>query len=307
MPKFHVSKSVHIQKPISEVYAYVRDFRQWPEWSPWIITDPDCQLTYSDAGDQYHWEGKVTGEGEMRVLYSEKPNRIQYALAFLKPWKSNADVAMSFTEKDGGTEVRWSLDSALPFFLFFMRPMMVALIGMDYERGLNMLKEKLETGSVDSKLEFPGETTVAATPYVGIRTRTDIKAIGSAMESDLCQLGKWLDTSGMQASGKPFAIYHRWDPAKALTEYTIAFPLESPPNPLPDGFVNGELPACRTFAIRHTGSYKHLGNAWSAGINRSRNKIIAQSKKIPPFEIYETDPTETATKSPVTTVHFPLK
>jgi hypothetical protein len=48
------------------------------------------------------------------------------------------------------------MDSKQPFFQFFLKGMMTSLIGMDYERGLRMLKDYVETGSVPSTLEFPG-------------------------------------------------------------------------------------------------------------------------------------------------------
>jgi len=42
----------------------------------------------------------------------------------LKAWKSKAEVKMMFEEIKGGTEVVWSLESALPFFMLFMKGMM---------------------------------------------------------------------------------------------------------------------------------------------------------------------------------------
>ena len=175
MPKVAVRKSIIINAPLEKVYESVRDFKQWPVWSPWLITEPECQVTYADDGDQYAWDGNVVGSGEMAVLSEEKPNEITYQLTFLKPFKSQAGVAMNFAAKDGGTEIVWSMDSKLPFFLFFMRPMMTAIIGMDYERGLRMVKEYLETGEVRSKPEFPGQVAVSAVPYLGVRRECSIR------------------------------------------------------------------------------------------------------------------------------------
>ena len=129
MPKVTVRKSIVINAPLEKVYESVRDFKQWRTWSPWLITEPECEVTDADDGAQYGWEGNVVGTGEMSVLSEEKPSEITYQLTFLKPFKSQAGVAMNFASKGGGTEVSWSMDSKLPFFLFFMRPMMTAVIG----------------------------------------------------------------------------------------------------------------------------------------------------------------------------------
>ncbi len=308
MPKIHVSKSVVIEKPIDVVYDAVRDFRQWPEWSPWLITDPECQVTYADDGKQYAWDGKVVGAGEMTICGEEKPSRIDYDLQFIKPFKSRAAVAFAFAQKDGGTEVSWIMDSSLPFFLFFLKNMMTAFVGMDYERGLTMLKDKLETGTVPSELKFPGDTSMEACDYIGIKRQCTIVDIGPTMEADFKKLKEWLTSNpDAKPSCKPFSIYHQWNPVKGITEYTIGIPLEKALDAAPDGFVAATRPACQTFQIEHTGAYRHLGNAWSAGFFRVRNKVISQNRKIHPFETYENDPAETEENDLVTVVHFPLK
>ncbi|MDC0313044.1 FtsX-like permease family protein, partial [Verrucomicrobiales bacterium] len=179
--------------------------------------------------------------------------------------------------------------------------------GMDYERGLRMLKELLETGSAGSKLEFPGEEAMPAQDYVGLRSAASIAEMGEAMEYDMKKLHDWVAANEVELAGTPFTIYHQWNPTKATTEYTLGFPLGKPLDSLPDGFVAGERPACRAFPIKHTGSYCHLGNAWSSGINRARNKVFRQSKTIAPFEIYENSPAEVPEEELETTVYFPLR
>ncbi|WP_390904712.1 SRPBCC family protein [Vibrio jasicida] len=37
MLSYHVSKSVEIEKTQSEIIDYLKDFKNWPEWSPWLI------------------------------------------------------------------------------------------------------------------------------------------------------------------------------------------------------------------------------------------------------------------------------
>ena len=62
------------------------------------------------------------------------------------------------------------------------------MIGMDYDRGLAMLKEYVETGEVSSDLEFKGASDFAGGKYVGIKTDTSIENIGTAMEGDFEKL-----------------------------------------------------------------------------------------------------------------------
>ena len=108
----------------------------------------------------------------MEVIGEVENQSISYGLRFLKPWKSQADVTISLLEESGGTEVTWTMDISLPIFLFWMKKAMEVYIGMNYQRGLLMLKDLGETGSVPSRLEFPGLEPGA--PFVGVGVKRKI-------------------------------------------------------------------------------------------------------------------------------------
>jgi DNA gyrase inhibitor GyrI len=307
MPAIRINKTQVIDKPVDEVYASVRDFKQWPAWSPWLIMEPDCALSYADDGTSYNWDGKVIGTGQMQIVAEDAPQSIDYQLSFIKPWKSEAKVRFAFAQKDGGTEVSWSMDSKLPFFMFMMTRMMTAFVGMDYERGLSMLKDYLETGSVPSKLDFIGREKFDGFAYVGIETHCAMADIGPAMESDMQRLGAWREESGTEPAGPPFSIYKKWDMVKNQTTYVMGVPVSAPASDLPSGLTGGSLAAGEVFKIKHTGPYRHLGNAWSAGYAYARAKVFAEDKKGPHFEIYEGDPTETPENELDTVLYFPVK
>lgn len=306
MPAFQVYRSIVINAPVSQVLETVRDFKTWSKWSPWLICDPECSLTFDSDGDGYSWEGPVAGSGGMRVESVHPHPEISYALTFLKPWKSTAKFQFQFKEAKGGTEVTWKMQSSLPFFMFFMKQMMVAMIGRDYTRGLAMLKDFVETGSVPSVLSF-SEVRFEERKFVGVKRSCSTSEIGESMEQDFERLNAWFDSSNVERVGAAFSIYHKRDLAKEHTEYTLGFPVLEPVGDLPDGIVNGVAPAIKTYAVKHTGPYRHLANAWSAGIMRGRSGIFKQNKKAAPFEIYETNPEKVQENEAVTTVHIPMR
>ena len=307
MPKFNVTRSVLINAPLESIYSTVRDFKSWPKWSPWLISEPDCKVDYSDDGKSYSWDGNIVGSGEMLVTSETENSVIGYRLSFFKPWKSVSTVQFKFERKNDGVEVTWVMDGSLPFFMFWMKPMMAAWIGMDYERGLGMLKDFSEKGSSCSKLAFEGEQAFPGFSYVGIRTSCAIKDIGPTMEKDFGDLFAWLGEHNITPSGTCFSIYHKFDMVKGITEYTGGAPVDSIPSSLPSNFISGKMEDCKVYAVTHTGPYRHLGNAWSAGMMHARSKIFKQSKAIHPFETYENDPRETPEEEIVTKVCFPVK
>lgn len=303
MAKFNVEKSIFIHAPVQDVQAFVRDFQSWPGWSPWLIAEPDCPLSYLPDGTGYSWDGSITGSGEMRLVRETPLHSITCELTFLKPWKSVNSVRFVFVGKDGGTEVTWLMEGSLPVFMFWMRSMMSAWIGADYQRGLLMLKAVIETGENPSKLAFPGMISYPATRYFSVKTTCPIPNLADHMRQDM----EKLTASGIPPCGKPFSICHQWDLAKGLAKYSLALPFDGKPAEIPGGFVAGEIPACKVYQVRHTGPYRFLGNAWAAGLMHGRAKLYASDKKIDPFEIYENDPTKVRENELVTLLHFPVK
>ena len=309
MPAFSVSKSVVINAAPEAVFNSVRDFRQWPQWSPWLIAEPDCKLVYSDDGKSYTWDGKIIGAGQLAVTGEGSPNSIDYRLSFTRPFKSVNTSAFRFEPAGEGTKVTWEMEGSLPFFLFFMKKMMTAFVGSDYKRGLEMLKDKLETGSVPSVLSFPGVKPVEGFSYIGIRTQCGLDDIEAHMGPDMEKVEGWLRDNGVDRAGPAFSIYHKWDMVNARTDYTVGLPVANAPSPAPAGFTTGSIPACRAYQVHHTGPYRHLGNAWSAGMMHSRAKprIFASDRSVPHFEIYANDAASTPENELLTVVHMPAK
>lgn len=76
--------------------------------------------------------------------------------------------------------------------MFWMKNMMEGFIGMDYERGLNMLKDYIEEGEVKSKLDWMGESDFPGAKYIGIKTTCDIDKMDDAMPEDFRKLEEYM-------------------------------------------------------------------------------------------------------------------
>lgn len=307
MPKLTIERSILINAAVDSVYEIVRDFKRWPEWSPWLIAERKAKLTFSEDGNHHTWNGAVIGSGEMHLIDSEKNKSMQHRLVMLKPWKSQSDVMFTFSPEGDGTRVTWRMDGSLPFFMFFMAKMMEGFIGMDYERGLRMLKQLAEEGTVTSQINCCPDVAFAGTQYVGIKRNCSIEEMGDLVTADFEKLRAWSCEAGVEAAGKPFTLYSKWDCVKGQLEYTAGFPVACAPDALPSDFISAEIPACQAYVVEHTGAYQHLGNAWSAGMCRSQAKLFKQSKRVFPFEVYETEIDSVPEAEIVTKVYFPLR
>ena len=307
MPKINVKKSIKVDAPLEKVYETVSNFNKWIPWSPWLIQEPGVKVTVSDDAKYYEWEGQRVGTGNMTIIGEKENESVDYDLLFLKPWKSKAKVRFELKQNGNGTEITWLMDSSLPFFMFWMKKMMVAFIGMDYDRGLAMLKDYVEDGEVHSKLDFKGNSEFAGFKYVGIKTDCTRDTVGPKMQEDFGRLWEFLKDKESVVAGKAFSIYHKWDMVNGNVSYTSGVPVNEVPDNLPSGFVVGEIPKTPVYTLKHTGPYAHLGNAWTTLYGMQRAKDFKVNKSIHPFETYENEPGKVPDNELVTEVHFAVK
>ncbi|MBR9910022.1 MAG: hypothetical protein GYB33_06665 [Gammaproteobacteria bacterium] len=307
--KFDVEKSTLIAAPMTQVRELVADFHYWNSWSPWTVVEPACPISISghpgEPGHSMTWEGEVIGSGK-NTLQSSDAQRLHYNLEFFKPWKSKAKVCFLFEEVGDQTKVTWTMNSSMPFFLFFMLKMMKNLIGMDYERGLRMLKEVAEKGSVKAETINNGIVEYSGFSYVGIQRSVPVSEMSTTMRKDFEQLVKDIVIDGQKSARHWVCIYPRFDIKNMKATYIAAVSDEDLAGlNLDSSYVKGQVKDAKMLEIKHSGSFDFLGNAWSMGMMNMRARKLKGSGF--PFEQYWNSPMEVAPDDLMTSVYFPLK
>ena len=295
MPKIPISRTQVIASPIEKVFEVLRDIHSCPDWSPWLIADPDFKLDVQN--DYYSWEGAISGSGRMDLVRDEANESITYDLSFVKPWKSQARIHISLAVKGDATEVTWTLEHSLSFFLFWKKKSIQAYLEVDYDRGFLMLKNLIETGSVPSHLEFLGREPSPSFVGVGIKRSGSMNGFEQDIETS------YKEVKDYYPEGQVFSVYYTWDLVRKEVAYFIGVGLDKTPGVIPDGMELINVPGMEVYALRHRGPYSHLSNGWSAGRMHGRAKIFRQSKRFPPFEIYEDENWE----EPVVKICLPMK
>jgi len=309
---FTVKRSIDIEKPVEEVFAAIADFNTWKAWSPWLCQEPEARVDISGSpgfeGHEQRWDGKRIGAGHMKLTELDRNKKLGYALNFLKPWKSRSTVVFDFGEKNGKTEVVWYMSGTVPIFLFFIRTMMSALVGSDYERGLAMFKEYLETGQVNTRVSVEGMVERPGFFYTGRHRVCGTPEVGQAMESDFEFLEKLKADGKLQAPDFNFSFYHKYDFVKKSCEYTSGYGYSANPDqPAGQDLKTGRVEPHQGFMVRHLGPYRHLGNAWSTAMSCQRSLKLKLSKSIPMYEIYKTLPGQVDEAQVDTEIYLPLK
>ena len=150
--KYDVQRSIVINRPVSEVFDYIKYVKNQDNWSPWKKKDPNMKQTFTgtdgELGFVSHWVGnKQVGEGEQEIMGIDHNKELRTQLRFLKPWKSVSDAYIRTQQTDPGkTKVTWGFygSNKIPFNIFMLFMNMDKAVGGDFEEGLGELKEILE-------------------------------------------------------------------------------------------------------------------------------------------------------------------
>ncbi len=150
--EYTVTRSAAIAAPASEVFPAVNELRRWQRWSPWEALDPTMKRTFEgpEAGVNaaYAWAGNdKVGEGRMTITESKPNEVVKLKLEFFKPMAGTSDVAFTFKEGAGKTDVTWAMSGKNNFvgkaFCLFMN--MDKMLGGEFEKGLAQLKAATES------------------------------------------------------------------------------------------------------------------------------------------------------------------
>lgn len=150
--EYTVEREIEINCPEQEVFEYVRSLQLQNEWTVWGDLDPNAVYSYTGVdgtvGFISAWQGnKDVGKGEQEIVNIVEGERIDIALRFFEPFKSEAKVYIT-TESiaENQTLVKWGMHGKAPFpmniLMLFMN--IENSVGKDYDQGLINLKLILE-------------------------------------------------------------------------------------------------------------------------------------------------------------------
>lgn len=311
MPKYQVSKSIEIAAPPQSVYEVVADYHTWTRWSPWLLAEPDAKVTVSPEGAQvgsrYQWEGAVTGQGELEHKRLEPGRMIEDDLRFLKPFKALARTAFRLEPVGGKTRLTWTMDAGLPWFLFWLVPTMKTFIGMDYARGLQMIKDLVETGGIPARTVVHGVERIQPVRMAGIAGTCSVEAVSQSMEGAFQSAQREFERAGWKIPAEAISVYTRFDVKQGAFDYISGYQIpESVQLPAGSPLKTWSCPAGNAFRVEQQGPYRHLGNGWSAANQICRYRKLKQSR-VGTFEIYRTMPGEVPDAQIRTDIYLPLR
>jgi len=296
-------------------FEVVRDLRGWPDWSPWLLHEPEAKLEYSAdpaaEGGWYRWDGRLIGAGriEHRRLLApgaqpDGAGRIEQRIVFERPFRSAADVAWNLAPVEGGTEVTWCMQGRMPFLLRFLAPAMARMTGKDYELGLVRLRARLDPEAPRFRLRFIGVTGAPPQTALTIPFDGGIDAMVAAMEQGFPRLAAAAAGHGIEPAGSPFTAYHVADTTHGHFEGDLALPVPEGTPAVADD--SGELVVKRLgggffYAVEVQGGYEFLELAWYAAMGHLRMVKQKWDRGRASLEVYDVEPSGVASSDEIRT------
>lgn len=150
---YDVHRSIVINRPLSDVFEYIKYVRNQNYWGPWNSRDPEMKQRFSGedgtVGFVSAWESnhKQVGSGEQEIIKIVDNELMESELRFLKPMKSvSKGYIRTSEEAPGKTKVVWGFygENKFPMSIMMLFFNMDKAVGKDFEEGLENLKELLE-------------------------------------------------------------------------------------------------------------------------------------------------------------------
>ncbi|RTL59229.1 MAG: hypothetical protein EKK37_13100 [Sphingobacteriales bacterium] len=315
--KVHLERSLQMNgvKPAS-VYAQLINLKTYNNWMPWNKQDPNIKQTMGDKtsgkGASYSWESKKMGNGSLTITDVLENKSVKADLNFTK--NDTAKAGWDLEEKDGGTNVRWFMDSeagggffskAISKYLFLY---MDKMLGKDFEDGLASLQKAAAANPAlpnmpDPKMEL-AEITTPSRNLLYIKTSADnFNDIGKKLGAAYSEIGSFAKTLNLKMMGAPMAFYSGPDYPMQIE---AAVPVDKLP-PATQGSINTkQLLESKAVVIHFWGPYELLPKAydkikeWMKANNKESNGAS--------YEVYIGDPG--AEKDPYkvqTDIYQPIK
>lgn len=304
--EFRVRRSLTVAAPLQRVFTAIVDLRGWPEWSPWLLHEPDARLEFSEQPQQeggcYSWDGERVGAGRLTHLSIVEGRRVQQEIEFRRPFKSVGEVNWEFEADSETTLVSWEMIGRMPFLFRFMAKHMAPMIERDYDLGLALLNGYLNPAAEHPRLEFAGAETLQDFSYWAVPFHGNLRQLESTRRSGIAALQA-------AAGGKPglaLTLYRNLDPLASEYRAEIALPIAD--NTPASNYTRRQFRGGRYFKLVHKGSHRFLPLAWHALFSHCKMLGIKHDRDRPALEIYHDEPVDGADSNTFTTaLYLPIR
>lgn len=309
---FTVERSQIINSPKSTVFNFVNDYRNWEDFSSWIVEDPEMQIMYPKKtigpGASFTWKGKESS-GEMLTVFVKENDSIAQKM---NGNETSSLVSWSFKDTIGGTKITWKTTGKMSFMMKVNTTFTGGLnkiIGETYEKSLANLDKILDFEINTYSVKVNGLVKKPGTFYLRQTFTSEITKVIKNTQIVFPKIITFCQQNNIELNGKPFIIYHTYDSVRGLTKLSICVPIKNQIlTSSGSDILTGKLEPFDAIKITLRGDYSHIKKA----LNEAQTYIIANRIAIDPafshLENFTISRTEIKNPSKwVTEIYYPIK
>lgn len=309
---FIVERSQIINSPKSTIYNFVNDYRNWEDFSSWIIEDPEMQITYPKKtigpGATFSWQGK-DGTGDMLTVFVKENDSISQKMNYNG---TSSSIFWSFKDTIGGTKVTWKTTGKMSFTMKVYTTFkggINKIIGKTYEKSLANLDKTLDFEINTFAVKVNGLAKKLGTFYLRQTITSEISKVIKNAQIVFPKIIAFCDKNSIELNGKPFIIYHTYDSVNGLTKLSFCVPIKNQIlTSSGSDILTGKLEAFDAVKTTLTGHYSHKKEALDKTLKYINDNKIEISPVFSHVENFTISRTEIKNPSKwVTEIYYPLK
>jgi effector-binding domain-containing protein len=279
-----IERTASIKAVPEIVFGQVNILKNWEQWSPWHKLDPKMKLEYnnisSGKGASYSWQSKEknVGNGKLTITKIVPFDTIIVEMNFMEQGVSLGGY--NFKKVDNMTQVTWWMDADMGNnpIARWMGLFMNQLVGKDFEKGLNSLKEISERLG-NTPLTMETKTEKPSNFLFIHKTGTGQDLENYFMECYMA-LGKYIAMNGAKSNGAPFSLYYKWE--NNQFDLDICAPVDKVLKG--DATIKpGKLKGGKILTIKYYGPYEGTGRAHAAAmkwIDDNKSKMTGAPREV---------------------------
>jgi hypothetical protein len=310
--EFQLERSKVINSPKADVYNYVNDYQNWPDFNTWMLEDENLKMSYpaitSGNGASCSWTG-ADGTGDIQTLNTKFNESIAQKL---NNNGTESEVFWHFKDTVGGTKVTWKTKGHLSFELKMYAALKGGVernLGAIYEKSLKNLDKILDYEMNTYSVKVVGEVRKTSAFYLSQSFSSEVSNITKNSKIVFSKIMDYCTKNGIEIYGKPFIIYHLYDATKVTAKLTFCVPTKNEIVPTAEsGILSGQLTTFPAIKTVLKGDYSHLPKALDQTNTYFNNKVIPRDRKFSHIEVYSIGRNENRQPSKwVTTIYAPIQ
>ncbi|AOW20518.1 SRPBCC family protein [Urechidicola croceus] len=309
---YEIKQSRFINAPASVLFENVNDFKNWPEWNPWMEVDPTIKPIFPSktvgVNGAYSWTSK-NGDGSMKTISTNLNKEIIQELTY--GTGNPSIINWVFNSSKDSTEVVWSMKGESSFgekLYWLTQGGIEKNVAPMLSRGLELLDTVITKDIKKYSITINGETEHGGGFYLYNTSSSSIQIMNTKMGDMFTALYKYAEKNSINIAGAPFALYHKFDMENNSVIFSCAIPTSSKVISTDGNILTGQLIPFKSYKVTLNGDYSNLQEAWTKGMEELQNKGFTYDQSQVGLESYITDPEKTPNpKNLITEIFIPIK